>query len=80
MTARQLAMFAILCDEEGPHRVRTLAKRLNVSKPVITRIHGTLQKHGLVKRWANPDDLRDCQIIPTDEGRALRDAMKALAA
>ena len=37
LSARQFGVFLIAYNEEGPHTVRGLAARLDVSKPAITR-------------------------------------------
>lgn len=77
-TARQNAMLGILCDEPGPHLTRVLAKRLGVARPVITRACNIFAEHGMIERRGDPDDGRNCIIVPTDHGRATRAAMKDL--
>ena len=79
-TARQMAILAIVCDEPGPHRVRDLAKRIKASAPVITRIHIRFSEQGWLMRVADPEDLRDCQLQPTEKGRELRALMRAATA
>ncbi len=79
LTARQTAILAIVCDEPGTHTVRGLALRLGVSKPVVTRALNSFGRLGLVKRVGDPDDRRVIFAVPTDAGRAARQAMRELA-
>ncbi|MDE2576617.1 MAG: MarR family transcriptional regulator, partial [Rhodospirillales bacterium] len=50
MSARQFGVFLICYIEEGPHTVRGLAARLEVSKPAITRSIDRLAELGMAKR------------------------------
>ena len=62
LSARQFGVFLICYIEEGPHTVRGLAARLEVSKPAITRSLDRLAELGLAKRgpdvwlWTNVMD------------------------
>lgn len=76
MTSRQIALLGILCDSPGPHRVRDLAKRLRVSKPVITRAVNRLSALRAAVRLREPRDKRDLEVRATDAGRALRNALQ----
>ena len=78
LTARHIALLAILCDEPGPHHVRALAKMLDVAKPIITRAHAKLEPLGLVKTSSDPRDRRSCIVSATAAGHALRQAMGGL--
>ncbi len=77
-TARQNALLGILCDEPGPHHVRDLAKQVGVEKPVITRACNSFGAQGIIVRLKDVLDGRSCIIEPTDHGRKVRAAMKAL--
>ncbi|QTH19621.1 winged helix-turn-helix transcriptional regulator [Rhizorhabdus wittichii] len=79
LTTRQTAILAIVCDWPGDHTVRSLAQRLGVSKPVVTRALNSFGRLGLVKRVGDPDDRRVIFAVPTDAGRAARQAMRELA-
>ncbi len=78
LTPRQIALLALLCDDLGPHHVRTVAEHLRVSRPVIVRSVNTLAKLGLVVRHKDPDDGRNCLLYPTVAGAELRDTMRRL--
>lgn len=71
LTSRQFALLGILCDQPERHHVRDLARKLAVSKPVISRASTLLAWHGLVIRQRG-EDRRDCILVATDAGRALR--------
>jgi DNA-binding MarR family transcriptional regulator len=79
MTARQMSLLAIICDEPGPHHVRHLAAQMKVSKPVITRIGSTLAFAGYLQR-RHDHDARNCILEPTTKGRELRAAMAEVGA
>lgn len=74
-TIRQLAMLGIVCDDPGPHHVRTLAKAMMVNPPIISRAVDKLSAMGLVRRAHPKSDRRDCVIVATDQGMALRQAL-----
>lgn len=71
LSARQLAVFLISYLEEGPHTVRGLAERLEVSKPAITRALDRLGELDLARRRPDPRDRRSVVIQRTPRGRAL---------
>ncbi len=80
LSARQLAVFLIAYLEEGPHTVRGLAERLDVSKPAITRALDRLGELDLARRRPDPRDRRSVLIQRTPRGRALlRDVKSVLA-
>lgn len=78
LTTRQTAILAIVCDEPAPHTVRALAKRLDLSKPVVTRALNSFGAMGLIQRVKDVDDARSIFAEATDAGRALREAMRGL--
>lgn len=75
LTARQMALLSILCDEPGPHHVRHLAKAIGVQKPVISRSVDRFVALGLAIRWENAGDKRDRFIEATELGRKIRAAL-----
>jgi DNA-binding MarR family transcriptional regulator len=78
LTSRQIALLGVVCDEPGPHGVKHLAARLNLSKPVVTRGTRVLEQLGLVTRNRGKLDKRDCFITATNAGSALRTSMARL--
>ena len=77
-TLRQLALFGLLCDTDGPHKVAALAKELGVQKPIITRAADRLIKEGYIKRHPDPNDGRGCILVTTTIGRMFREAVRHL--
>lgn len=68
LTNRQLAVLMIVLHESGPHTVRGLAIKLNVSKPVITRVLDKLSNLGFVVRQPDETDGRNVFIVATPRG------------
>lgn len=68
LSARQFGVFLITYLEDGPHTVRGLAARLEVSKPAITRSLDRLAELGLTKRAPDPRDRRSVLVIRTRRG------------
>jgi DNA-binding MarR family transcriptional regulator len=74
LTARQLSVLLICYLEDGPHTVRGLAERLEVSKPAITRALDRLGDLDLARRKQDPEDRRSVLVMRTLRGSAfLRD-------
>lgn len=65
---RQLTMLLTIYLEPPPHTVRGLAKKLGVTKPVITRGLDTMGKHELVTRRRDEADRRNVLIQRTLKG------------
>jgi DNA-binding MarR family transcriptional regulator len=78
LSARQFAVFLISYIEDGPHTVRGLAARLEVSKPAITRSVDRLAELGLAKRGPDPRDRRSVLILRTRKGGEFFNDVKAL--
>jgi DNA-binding MarR family transcriptional regulator len=78
LSARQLVVFLICYLEDGPHTVRGLAARLDVSKPAITRSLDRLTDLGFAKRAADPADRRSVLVTRTRKGEALLAELKRL--
>ena len=68
LTARQLAVLLTVYLEPPPHTVRGLARKLGVTKPVITRGLDTMGKHELVTRRRDETDRRNVLIQRTVKG------------
>ncbi len=68
LTARQLAVLTTIYLEHGPHTVRSLALRLNVTKAVITRALDTLSRYRFITRTPDPRDKRSVIIRQTGPG------------
>lgn len=67
-TLRQVTILLTIYLNPPPHTVRGLAKKLNVTKPVITRALDTLGKYELVTRRRDDADLRNVIIQRTVKG------------
>lgn len=68
LTARQTAILLTIYMETPPHTVRGLAKKLGVTKPVITRALDTMGKMDLVTRRRDEADRRNVVIQRTVTG------------
>ena len=68
LSARQVTILLTVYLEAPPHTVRELARRLGVSKPVITRALDPMGKLGLVSRRRDEKDRRNVLIQRTVEG------------
>jgi DNA-binding MarR family transcriptional regulator len=68
LSARQFGVLLITYLEDGPHTVRGLAARLEVSKPAITRSLDRLAELGLAKRAPDPRDRRSVLVTRTRRG------------
>jgi DNA-binding MarR family transcriptional regulator len=68
LSARQLAVLLTIYLEPPPHTVRGLARKLRVTKPVITRALDSMGKLGLVARRRDEKDRRNVVIQRTVKG------------
>jgi DNA-binding MarR family transcriptional regulator len=68
LSARQTAILLTVYLETPPHTVRGLARKLGVTKPVITRALDTMGKLELVSRRRDESDLRNVVIQRTVKG------------
>ena len=68
LSTRQLALLTCVYLEPAPHTVRSLAKRLNVTKAVITRALNTLGQYGFIIRGPDPNDRRSVLVRRTGRG------------
>jgi DNA-binding MarR family transcriptional regulator len=67
-TLRQLAILLTIYLDQPPHTVRGLAKRLNVTKPVVTRALNSMGKQAIVARRRDEADRRNVIIQRTVKG------------
>ena len=67
-SVRQMCILLTIYLEAPPHTVRDLARKLGVSKPVITRALDTMGKMDLVTRRRDENDRRNVVIGRTVTG------------
>jgi DNA-binding MarR family transcriptional regulator len=68
LSSRQIAILLTIYLEPPPHTVRGLARKLRVTKPVITRALDTMGKLDLVARRRDEADRRNVVIQRTVAG------------
>ncbi len=68
LSSRQIALLLTIYLDAPPHTVRGLARKLSVSKPVITRALDTLGKLGFVGRRRDDRDRRNVIVQRTVAG------------
>lgn len=68
LTFRQVSILLTVYLEAPPHMIRSLAARLGVTKPVITRALDTMGALKLVERHRDPADKRNVLIKRTVSG------------
>lgn len=76
LSPSQFAVLLLL-DGEAGWRLTDLSERLLVDKSTITRIVDRLERAGLVRREADPDDRRVQRVALTGQGRETRDRARA---
>lgn len=68
LSVRQICILLTIYLEAPPHTVRDLAKKLGVTKPVITRALDTMGKLELVSRRRDEKDRRNVLVQRTVKG------------
>lgn len=68
LSNRQMALLLLIYATPGPHTVRGLAEKLQVSKPVVTRALNTLSALGYLRRERDESDRRNIFIAQTSNG------------
>ncbi|MCC6735743.1 MAG: MarR family transcriptional regulator [Bauldia sp.] len=68
LSSRQQAVLLTVYLEPPPHTVRGLARKLNVTKPAITRALDTMGRLGLLTRRRDEADRRNVMVQRTLEG------------
>jgi DNA-binding MarR family transcriptional regulator len=67
-TLRQLAVLLTIYLDHPPHTVRGLARKLGVTKPVITRALDAMGKQAVVTRRRDEGDRRNVIVQRTVKG------------
>ncbi|HWG03923.1 MAG TPA: MarR family transcriptional regulator [Beijerinckiaceae bacterium] len=67
-TLRQLAILLTIYLDPPPHTVRGLAKKLGVTKPVVTRALDVLGKQAIIARRRDEADKRNVIVQQTVKG------------
>lgn len=75
LSARQMAILLTIYLEVPPHTVRGLARRLNVTKPVITRALDSMGGLDLVSRRRDDADRRNVIVQRTVKGALFLDKL-----
>jgi DNA-binding MarR family transcriptional regulator len=68
LTVRQMAILLTIYLEAPPHTIRSLAAKLGVSKPVITRALDTMGRMALVSRRRDETNRRNVIVQRTVKG------------
>jgi len=68
LSTRQLAMLMTIYLDDGPHTVRSLAARLNVTKAAISRATDRLCAMNFIERKPDPRDKRSVLLERTSGG------------
>lgn len=75
LSLRQMAILLTVYLEAPPHTVRDLARRLSVSKPVITRALDSMGKLDLLTRRRDEADRRNVLVQRTVRGALYVEAL-----
>ncbi|NMH96274.1 MarR family winged helix-turn-helix transcriptional regulator [Pseudonocardia acidicola] len=75
VTPTRLATLAIL-ETSGPIRVGSLAERIGISAPTMSRIVDCLHERDLIRRAPDPDDLRATRVSISAGGVALLEELR----
>jgi DNA-binding MarR family transcriptional regulator len=75
LSLRQMAILLTVYLEAPPHTVRDLARRLRVSKPVVTRALDTMGKLELLTRRRDDADRRNVLVQRTVRGALYVEAL-----
>jgi DNA-binding MarR family transcriptional regulator len=70
LSTRQMALLLTVHLEAGPHSVKTLSKKLSISKPALCRATDVLENDNLLRRASDRSDKRNILIMPTAKGSA----------
>jgi DNA-binding MarR family transcriptional regulator len=75
LSLRQMAVLLTVYLDPPPHTVRGLAKKLGVTKPVITRALNAMSRHQLLERRRDPHDRRNVLVQRTLKGALYLEAL-----
>ncbi len=73
----EMAVLNILSAFPGPHTCAMLARRLGVSRPMVTALLASLEKEGYITKDTAPDDRRACDVRLTAKAHELVQAAQA---
>jgi len=68
LSPRQLVVLTTIYLEDGPHTVRSLARKLELTKSPVIRAIDKLEGEKLIRRKADPRDKRSVIIERTAQG------------
>jgi len=77
LTLRQIVLLGMICDDPDVGSTGEIAKKLGLTKPVITRAVRAFEVLGLATSHRSPTDGRCRVIIPTEAGFQLRASFKS---
>jgi DNA-binding MarR family transcriptional regulator len=80
LTVKQMAVFLVMAQDEGPHTVRHLAITTGIDKALLSRVWDRLEGMGLIVRADDPRDRRSVIASLTVEGRLTYQKLEAFAA
>jgi DNA-binding MarR family transcriptional regulator len=78
LSTRQVSILLTIYMEAPPHTIRDLAKKLQVSKPVVTRALDSMGKLDLVARRRDDADRRNVLVQRTVKGALYLDRLADL--
>ncbi len=78
LSVRQVTILLTIYMEAPPHTIRDIAKKLQVSKPVITRALDSMGKLDLVARRRDEADRRNVLVQRTVKGALYLDRLADL--
>jgi DNA-binding MarR family transcriptional regulator len=78
LSVRQVTILLTIYMEAPPHTIRDLARKLQVSKPVITRALDSMGKIDLVARRRDEADRRNVLVQRTVKGALYLDRLADL--
>lgn len=75
--AGQDALLMVVWDQPGL-RQATLADKLGVERPTVTRMVQRLERAGMIERQADPHDARSMRVLPSARSRLLEPTVRRL--
>lgn len=78
LTPQQFGLLGFLWQEDGLSQAE-LSTRSQIDRTTMGGLIDRLEKEGLVKRLADPDDRRAYRICLTGKGKSLEDELCAIA-
>ena len=75
ITPQQWGVLSAILESEGPPTMAEVSRQLKVSKQNITGMISRLESLGLIKRAADPQDLRAVRIQLTRRGHQVGEAV-----